>query len=133
MSPDKVSRGTAGCRVSEKTPGWGLLVLQHVRMSERKQLGWKCMLCNWHNMLWYQLALHHVPASCHYTSEGPSGPPGEFEEWEEWTECSRTCGGGRQARARKCRVNEEGDYMDCTGSLREIRDCQTNPCPGTVF
>lgn len=64
--------------------------------------------------------------------EGPSGPPGEFEEWKEWTECSRTCGGGRQARERRCRVTEEGDYIDCTGALRQIRDCNTNPCPGII-
>ena len=65
-------------------------------------------------------------------SEGPAGPPAEFEEWAEWTECSRTCGGGRQARERKCLVTEDGDYIDCTGSLRDIQDCQTNPCPGIV-
>ena len=59
-------------------------------------------------------------------------PPGGFEEWTDWTECSRTCGGGRRARTRKCHITEEENYVDCTGSLTDIEDCQTNPCPGDM-
>ena len=53
----------------------------------------------------------------------------EFSVWSEWTECSRTCGGGKRARIRQC-CDEEVDFLECTGNVREIRSCQTLPCPG---
>ena len=31
---------------------------------------------------------------------------------------------------RTCQIDEAGNYVDCTGSLQEIEECQTQPCPG---
>lgn len=60
---------------------------------------------------------------------GPS-EPGEFEIWGEWTECSATCGGGRRARERICKINDNAVYVECTGDLLDIENCNTQPCPG---
>lgn len=47
-----------------------------------------------------------------------------------WTECSRTCGGGKRARMRTCKIIDGADFAECTGPLREVKDCNANPCPG---
>ena len=58
------------------------------------------------------------------------GEPCGFTEWGDYTRCSRTCDRGRQARERTCCNEEEEDALECTGNLREWRDCQTQECPG---
>ena len=62
--------------------------------------------------------------------EGEPEEPGVFEEWMEWTQCSTTCGLGRQARRRECRIREDSAEVDCTGRLLETRNCTQGPCPG---
>ena len=54
----------------------------------------------------------------------------EFAEWGEWTECSRTCGGGKRARERACIIPDGQDRVACTGDLRQVEDCNNDPCPG---
>ena len=54
----------------------------------------------------------------------------EFTKWGEWTECSRTCGGGKRARERACIIPDGQDLVKCTGELRQVRDCNNDPCPG---
>ena len=54
----------------------------------------------------------------------------DFEPWSQWTECSRTCGGGRQARSRTCVIGPGVGFVKCTGDLTDIRDCNTHDCPG---
>ena len=58
--------------------------------------------------------------------------PVEFEEWGPWTECSTTCGGGKQARQRTCKIPEGADAVNCVGVLKEVRECNNNPCPGEL-
>lgn len=65
-----------------------------------------------------------------YSKVGQPTEPVEFGPWTEWTECSRSCGGGRQARVRECIIPPGADEADCTGFLREVQDCNTNHCPG---
>ena len=56
--------------------------------------------------------------------------PGEFEEWMEWTQCSTTCGLGRRARRRECKILEDAEHVVCTGRILETQDCTQGPCPG---
>jgi hypothetical protein len=69
------------------------------------------------------------PNSCCQTCEGPRDPDGEFEEWGEWTECSVTCGQGRHARRRTCKILENAVEAFCTGQLVQTEFCQEAPCP----
>ena len=48
--------------------------------------------------------------------------------WSNWTECSQTCGGGVQLRARECILPKER-ISGCIGEPEESRECNTNTCP----
>ncbi|VDI26618.1 Hypothetical predicted protein, partial [Mytilus galloprovincialis] len=53
---------------------------------------------------------------------------GMFTPWMPWTACDVSCGGGSKSRKRFC----NGPYYggrDCNGSLSEVEDCSTGPCP----
>ena len=52
-----------------------------------------------------------------------------WSDWSQWTECSRSCGGGRQSRMRKCET-EGALKLNCTGNVVDWNDCNTQPCPG---
>lgn len=65
-----------------------------------------------------------------YSKEGEPTVPIPFGPWTEWTECSRSCGEGKQARVRECVIPPGSDIVECTGLLREVQGCNTNPCPG---
>ena len=69
-----------------------------------------------------------------YSKTDPSANPqpnGTFEPWGEWSECSKTCHRGKQARLRTCSIPDGADFMECTGFLREVRDCNVNvSCTG---
>ena len=57
-------------------------------------------------------------------------PPNTWSSWSEWTQCSRTCGGGRQSRSRRC-LTENQVQLDCSGELIQLQDCNTEVrCPG---
>ena len=64
---------------------------------------------------------------------GPSAPPDKFSPWGKWTECSRTCGPGKKARTRTCKVAPDGTYVECTGPLLQIEDCNLRECPGIYY
>ena len=51
-----------------------------------------------------------------------------WTEWTNWTECSLSCGGGTQQRIRGC-VLPKSDELTCDGDMREIRTCNSDPCP----
>ncbi|XP_061184989.1 SCO-spondin-like [Saccostrea echinata] len=55
---------------------------------------------------------------------------GGFSDWSAWDTCSVTCGGGSQGRTRTC-TNPAPQYggADCSGDLKESRDCNTDFCP----
>ncbi|XP_012550340.1 semaphorin-5B isoform X1 [Bombyx mori] len=56
-----------------------------------------------------------------------NNPPEEesgWEEWGPWEACSANCGGGQQARTRKCR------RPPCVGSAEMLRACNTHACSG---
>ena len=52
-----------------------------------------------------------------------------FSEWSAWTACPVSCGGGRRLREREC-LTQGKVVINCVGPLREIEDCNTQPCPG---
>ncbi|KAJ2954752.1 hypothetical protein O0L34_g3055 [Tuta absoluta] len=55
-----------------------------------------------------------------------SGPDdGSWEAWAPWGPCSAPCGGGQQARTRRCRM------PPCAGSKEMLRACNTQACSGT--
>ena len=66
-----------------------------------------------------------------YTAGGPR--TAEFEDWMEWTECSTTCGEGRRARRRECRITDDDAEATCTGRLLEVESCTLGPCPSNTL
>jgi hypothetical protein len=57
-------------------------------------------------------------------------PCPEWTPWTDWSECSVTCGGGTQHRARECvRPTVRNGQLTCEGSAFEDRKCNTNQCP----
>uniref|UniRef100_A0A915EMN2 Uncharacterized protein n=1 Tax=Ditylenchus dipsaci TaxID=166011 RepID=A0A915EMN2_9BILA len=46
-------------------------------------------------------------------------------EWQEWNHCSKSCGGGRQMRTRKCLASL---IFLCDGYAKEERPCNTKAC-----
>ncbi|CAH2095397.1 unnamed protein product [Euphydryas editha] len=49
---------------------------------------------------------------------------GAWGEWGAWGACSAPCGGGQQARARRCRA------PPCAGAADMLRACNTHACVG---
>ncbi len=64
------------------------------------------------------------------TMECNEQPCPAWTPWTEWSECSATCGGGTQHRARECKtpVIRNGE-LSCEGSAFEDRQCNNNDCP----
>ncbi|XP_076098251.1 SCO-spondin-like [Mytilus galloprovincialis] len=63
-----------------------------------------------------------------FCSMTPCPVDGMFTPWMPWTACDVSCGGGSKSRKRFC----NGPYYggrDCNGSLSEVEDCSTGPCP----
>lgn len=59
---------------------------------------------------------------------------GQWSEWKPWTECTRTCGGGVQTRARTCtQPSPAYGGKDCEGRIDETRPCGTDACPGKLM
>ncbi|KAK3101772.1 hypothetical protein FSP39_006235 [Pinctada imbricata] len=58
---------------------------------------------------------------------------GGWGAWTNWTTCTVTCGGGTQYSERFCN-NPAPAYggKACVGHPREIRSCNTNPCPQVI-
>ena len=51
-----------------------------------------------------------------------------WTEWIDWTECSATCGGGVQVRARDCVLPRER-IAGCAGDKDQSRESNTDICP----
>ncbi|MFH4974573.1 hypothetical protein AB6A40_001282 [Gnathostoma spinigerum] len=61
-----------------------------------------------------------------------AGPCCQWTEWLPWGDCTRSCGGGRRSRERKC--ERPGDPLrsgdcSCPGAAREENDCNMQACP----
>ena len=50
-----------------------------------------------------------------------------------WTACSKTCGTGQQSRTRTKMTEAANGGSNCTGSVNEMRDCNTASCLGKVW
>ena len=58
---------------------------------------------------------------------------GQWSEWKPWTECTRSCGGGIQTRARACNnPSPAHGGSDCVGRADGARPCNSDLCPGRV-
>lgn len=51
-------------------------------------------------------------------------------DWTSWTPCSRSCGGGKQMKARIVSVRAKNGGRKCP-RLKETRSCSEQPCPGS--
>ena len=55
----------------------------------------------------------------------------KWSSWKSYTRCPVTCGGGTQIRTRtKLIVEDHGGI--CSGLSNQERQCNTDPCPGTL-
>ena len=54
----------------------------------------------------------------------------EWSDYSVWSQCSKTCGGGIQARSRYVKRPAVGGGKNCTGEPKEERDCGKDSCPG---
>ncbi|CAE7555101.1 Hmcn1 [Symbiodinium pilosum] len=52
-----------------------------------------------------------------------------WADWSSWNDCSASCGGGNQTRARTVTVPKEGRGEDCVGNDTETRTCADLNCP----
>ena len=57
---------------------------------------------------------------------------GGWTDFTPWIKCTKSCGGGSQARLRTCtKPKPAHGGKPCVGSSKESRKCNTQPCPGT--
>lgn len=55
---------------------------------------------------------------------------GSWGTWGPWALCSKTCGGGKQHRERKCDSPAPAHGgTNCTGNIMQLDDCNTILCP----
>ncbi|XP_061194694.1 SCO-spondin-like [Saccostrea echinata] len=63
-------------------------------------------------------------------STQPCAVDGTWGVWGPWAPCSKTCGGGKQHRERKCDDPAPAHGgSDCTGDSTQLDDCNTILCP----
>ena len=56
---------------------------------------------------------------------------GNYTEWTKWSNCSATCGGGSQTRARNCSnppPQKGGKGCEELGPANQTQECNTDPC-----
>ncbi len=49
----------------------------------------------------------------------------QWSDWTLWSECSRSCGGGRRSRSRRCL---SADPQQCRGFTKEEKPCNSRSC-----
>ena len=52
-----------------------------------------------------------------------------WDEYSSWTTCTKTCGGGVQARQRQIKVPAQFGGAACEGGAAVQRVCNTQGCP----
>ena len=60
--------------------------------------------------------------------------------WSQWSDCSRSCGGGKRNRSRRC-IQKKGDKKGCfnggpRGDVRfreMVEECNLKQCPSESF
>ncbi|XP_053376882.1 SCO-spondin-like [Mercenaria mercenaria] len=66
-------------------------------------------------------------------NEGPCSVDGVWSDWLSWSQCTHTCNGGKQSRERVCTFTPGKKHgADCTGDVREYRDCGLQECAVTI-
>ena len=85
-----------------------------------------------------QIILCTINSCYSVLSEHPIGPNDEVHcvvlEWSEWSECSKPYHKGRQARMREfIMVPENGAFVFCNETLREVRDCNVGIAPPGIY
>lgn len=64
----------------------------------------------------------------------PNGQPSrttnepQWSDWTPWNQCSVSCGGGSQARYRRCQTPQNTIAFSCPGKTMDIRHCDELPC-----
>ena len=59
---------------------------------------------------------------------------GGWGDWTSWGSCSRTCGGGRSTRKRRCNNPQPSSGgQQCSDDDSESRECNTHSCRGTYL
>lgn len=59
---------------------------------------------------------------------------GNWGSWLDWSECSQSCNGGTQSRARYCDDPAPDLYgLECTGTNMSSQTCNTDICPGKTY
>lgn len=54
-----------------------------------------------------------------------------LSDWSQWNACAATCGGGQQYATRRVTVAAVGGGQACAeNSLKKVRPCNDQPCPG---
>ena len=55
----------------------------------------------------------------------PCSNSAEWSGWADWSQCTKTCGGGKTARNRKCLSSDE---RQCIGFTKEEKSCNDDKC-----
>jgi len=77
---------------------------------------------------------HPCPVDCSWVSVEDNGEEGRALGWNKWSECTRTCGGGSEARFRYpdpnwTSANAYGGKACDVQAQAESRDCNSHCCP----
>ena len=52
----------------------------------------------------------------------------KWSDWSQWDLCTKTCGGGMQARTRHIVIPERNGGKTCVGEPLEMRTCNMQAC-----
>jgi len=64
-----------------------------------------------------------------YCGTGPDKPQHcELNAWTDWSTCTLSCGTGTQSRTRGIMQEARNGGEPCSGSMKEVSDCNKNPC-----
>lgn len=57
--------------------------------------------------------------------------PAGWTDWSWWKTCSKSCGGGKKSRYRKCNNPPPlSGGRNCSGNYSQEEECNTHDCPG---
>ena len=56
-----------------------------------------------------------------------------WSDWSQWDLCTKTCGGGMQARTRTIEIVERNGGERCAGDPLEMQTCNMQPCQSKQY